>query len=64
MKKGENLMTTQSNRAWTTNELVNFSNALGSAYMPCGQGRNVTGGDRWTAQRHVQASAMRGQAYL
>ena len=57
-------MTTQSNRAWTTNELVNFSNALGRAYMPGVQGRKVTGGDRWTAQRHIQASAMRGQAYL
>jgi hypothetical protein len=57
-------MTTQSNRDWTTHELVNFSNALGSGYVPGVQGRKVTSGDRWTAQRHIKASAMRGQAYI
>ncbi len=57
-------MATQSNRAWTTNALVDFSNALGNGYGISAQGRQVAGGDRWTTQRHIQASMMRGQAYL
>lgn len=58
-------MATQANQDWTTNELVNFSNALGSGYVPgVQQGRKVTSRDRWTAQRHINASAMRSQAYI
>lgn len=57
-------MATQSNRAWTTNALVDFSNALGGGYGVSVQGRQVAGSDRWTAQRHIQASTLRGQAYL
>jgi hypothetical protein len=57
-------MATQSSRAWTTNELVNLSNALGRGYGVDGQGRQGADGDRWTAQRHIQTSLMRGQAYL
>jgi hypothetical protein len=57
-------MKTQTNKAWTAEQLVNFSNALGSGYAPGVNGADVSKADHWTAQRHIQASMMRAQAYL
>jgi hypothetical protein len=57
-------MNTRTDTAWTTEQLLNFSHALGSGYAPGVNRTKATGGDRWTAQRHIQASAARAQAYL
>lgn len=55
-------MKTQPSKTWTADQLIHMSNALGNGYMPNAAG--VATDDRWTAQRHIQASTMRGQAYL
>jgi hypothetical protein len=57
-------MKTQANKAWTAEQLVNFSDALGNGYAPGVNGADVSKADHWTAQRHIQASMMRAQAYL
>jgi hypothetical protein len=57
-------MKNQANKTWTAEQLVNFSDALGSGYVPGVKAGGVAKADQWTAQRHIQASAVRGQAYL
>ena len=57
-------MKTQTNKTWTAEQLVDFSNALGSGYGVRVKGAGVAKADHWTAQRHIQTSMMRGQAYL
>lgn len=57
-------MKTQTNKAWTAEQLADFSAALGSGYVLGLKGAGVVKSDHWTAQRHIQASMMRGQAYL
>lgn len=57
-------MNNQADKTWTTEQLLQMSNALGGGYMPGLKGAKAAGGDRWTAQRHIQASIMRSQAYL
>ncbi|MBW4482063.1 MAG: hypothetical protein KME14_05935 [Tildeniella torsiva UHER 1998/13D] len=52
------------NQGWTTEQLLQMSNALGDGYMPGISGAKAASSDRWTAQRHIQASVMRSQAYL
>lgn len=56
-------MNTRSNQTWTTEQLLQMSNSLGNAFgsdLKSGK----AAGDRWTAQRHIQASALQAQAYL
>lgn len=60
-------MKNQASNTWNSEQLVQMSLALGGGYMPGLQATKSTKsvkGDRWTAQRHIQASAMMGQAYL
>jgi hypothetical protein len=57
-------MKNQANKNWNSEQLVKMSDALGGGYMPGMQTAKSANGDRWTAQRHIQASAMMGQAYL
>lgn len=57
-------MKTQASKTWTTDQLIQMSDALGNGYMPSTNAAGGTTGDRWTAQRHIQASTMRSQAYL
>lgn len=57
-------MKNQSNKTWNSEQLVQMSNALGDGYMPGLKTTQAANGDRWTAQRHIQASALMGQAYL
>lgn len=57
-------MNNQANQAWTTEQLLQMSNALGNGYMPGIKGAKAVSRDRWTAQRHIQASAMLSQAFL
>ncbi len=57
-------MKTQTSKTWNTEQLVHASEALGSAYIPGMNKTKAANGDRWTAQRHIQASMMMGQAYL
>ncbi|MGB3309697.1 MAG: hypothetical protein WA939_22810 [Nodosilinea sp.] len=57
-------MKSQTNKTWNSKQLVQMSNALGGGYMPGMQTTQSVNRDRWTAQRHIQASAMMGQAYL
>ena len=57
-------MKTPTNQTWTTEQLVQLSQSLGGGYMPGTQPSQAASGDRWTAQRHIQASALRAQAYL
>lgn len=57
-------MKTQTNKTWTTEQLMNMSDAMGGGYMPGIQMAKTASRDRWTAQRHIQASTMLGQAYL
>lgn len=57
-------MSNQTRKTWTADQLVRFSNALGNSYIPGINGSNAAGDDRWTTKRHIQASMLRGQAYL
>ncbi|MFQ4138084.1 hypothetical protein PGN35_017375 [Nodosilinea sp. PGN35] len=57
-------MNTQADKTWTAEQLVQMSHALGHAYGSGTKGARAASGDRWTAQRHIQASAMQAQAYL
>ncbi|MBE9139334.1 hypothetical protein IQ254_19385 [Nodosilinea sp. LEGE 07088] len=57
-------MATQASKAWTTDQLIQMSNALGNGYLPSLKAAGMATGDRWTVQRHIQASAMRARAYL
>lgn len=57
-------MSNQTRKIWTADQLVHFSNALGNSYIPGINGSNAAGDDRWTTKHHMQASMLRGQAYL
>ncbi|WOD38915.1 hypothetical protein [Nodosilinea sp. E11] len=57
-------MKNQTSKTWTADQLKNFSDALGNGYVPGMNGADEPNRDRWTTQRHLQASAMRAQAYL
>lgn len=57
-------MNSQSNKTWNSEQLVQMSNALGGGYLPGLKTTQAANSDRWTAQRHIQASALMGQAYL
>jgi hypothetical protein len=57
-------MNNQADQTWTTEQLLQMSNALGNGYLPGLTGAKTASRDRWTAQRHIQASMMQSQAYL
>ncbi|MBE9156195.1 hypothetical protein IQ265_05035 [Nodosilinea sp. LEGE 06152] len=57
-------MKNQANNTWNSEQLVQMSRALSGGYMPGTQTTKSVSGDRWTAQRHIQASAMLSRAYL
>jgi hypothetical protein len=57
-------MKAQTSKTWTADQLIQMSDALGNGYMPSLKTTGTVTGDRWTAQRHIQASAMRARAYL
>ncbi|MGB3137988.1 MAG: hypothetical protein WBB18_14380 [Nodosilinea sp.] len=56
-------MKTKSSQIWTVEQLIQLSDALGNGYMPGLKIENGGLDDRWTAQRHQQASALQGRAY-
>lgn len=57
-------MNNQANQGWTTEQLLQMSNALGNGYLLGIKDGRAVSRDRWTTQRHIQASIMRSQAYL
>ncbi|MGG6237781.1 hypothetical protein ACQ4N7_04000 [Nodosilinea sp. AN01ver1] len=57
-------MKNQAHKTWNSEQLVQMSDALGGGYVPGMQASKSANGDRWTAQRHIQVSALMGQAYL
>ena len=57
-------MKNQTRKTWNSEQLVQMSHALGDGYVPGMQTTKSISNDRWTAQRHIQASVLMGQAYL
>ncbi|WP_017297139.1 hypothetical protein [Nodosilinea nodulosa] len=57
-------MNNQASKTWTTEQLVHMSDALGGGFMPGSQELKAASRDRWTAQRHIQASTLRSRIYL
>ncbi|TVP65772.1 MAG: hypothetical protein EA342_13715 [Leptolyngbya sp. LCM1.Bin17] len=48
---------------WTTEQFVQHSNQLAQGYGLGFATGPRSQGDRWTAQRHIQASALKAYAY-